>query len=143
MNEPTLVLENDREALMLSEETPSATGYDACGAADATAHAYSTLTERPADFKAIFVPQRRQYTEAASTYTALKEPPADFHRMALLAPPRRHPAEQAIPTYEALTEPPADFAEIPIVPETPAVPTNQYAERTVASRKSVSAPAAA
>jgi len=148
MIETTLVLENSCDDLTSTEETPSASDYDARVAADATPRAYSALTERPAGFRDIFAPKRRQCIEAAATYQALSEPPADFIRKDFFAP-RDRPAEQAVPTYRALTRPLADFAEIPVSPEIQVVPeiqvalTNQSAEQTVSSGKPFSTPVVA
>jgi hypothetical protein len=122
MNATTPVLESGRAIPILTGETPTAADNDARVAAKATPRAYFALTERPADFKDIFVPARRQFVEAAATYRALKQPPADFNRMDLLASPRRHPTEQDVPTYRTLTEPPVDFTEIMAVPETMLIP---------------------
>jgi hypothetical protein len=122
MHEAIPVFESSSTAAISIEETPSADDNCARVAAEATPRTYFALTERPADFTEIFVPIRRQFFAAAATYKALKQPPSDFNRLDLLAPPRRHSAEQAFPTYRALTEPTADFTEILAVPEIMVIP---------------------
>ena len=135
MNEATPVLANSPAAVTLTHRPPSALDEDKRLSGSARLRTYSVLKERPADLNDIFVPAHRRFIEAAITYTSLGKPPAEFSRIAVLAPPRRRPADAALATYKALSEPPDESAEAMKVlstttaPEMPS-PTSKQAEES-------------